>query len=390
MIAIKLAIRNLLGAGLRTWLNVFILSLTYIAIIWFNGMLQGWNRDAQIDMVAWETGQGQFWQKNYDPFDFFSLEESHALPSPEMQKEIDNKAIVPILITQATIYPDGRMQTILLKGIEPSQTVLQLPTADLNVDIEEIPVIIGSRMAKNCKLKEGDLVTIRWRDVNGTFDAAEAKIVKVFHSNVPTVDFAQMWIPIQRLQAMKQLPNQATILVSAKDFGTKLQSPDWQFKSLDILMKSLADTIKAKSAGSSIMYIILLLLSMLAIFDTQVLSIFRRQKEIGTYIALGMTRGQVVRLFTVEGTMHAVLAALVGAVYGIPLLVYQATAGIPMPQGTDSYGLPIAEKIYPMYSLALIVSTILIVVITTAIVSYLPSTKISKMNPTEAIRGKIQ
>jgi predicted lysophospholipase L1 biosynthesis ABC-type transport system permease subunit len=49
---------------------------------------------------------------------------------------------------------------------------------------------------------------------------------------------------------------------------------------------------------------------MLAIFDTQVLSVFRRQKEIGTYIALGYTRKEVVTLFTVEGSMHAVLAAL--------------------------------------------------------------------------------
>ncbi len=61
-------------------------------------------------------------------------------------------------------------------------------------------------------------------------------------------------------------------------------------------------------------------MAMLAVFDTQVLSIFRRQKEIGTYVALGMTRGQVVKLFTIEGAMHSVLAALVGAVYGIPLL----------------------------------------------------------------------
>ena len=58
------------------------------------------------------------------------------------------------------------------------------------------------------------------------------------------------------------------------------------------------------------LWAILLMLAMLAVFDTQVLSIFRRQKEIGTYIALGMTRKQVVTLFTLEGAMHAVLAAI--------------------------------------------------------------------------------
>ncbi len=76
------------------------------------------------------------------------------------------------------------------------------------------------------------------------------------------------------------------------------------------------------------MYIILLSLSMLAIFDTQVLSIFRRQKEIGTYIALGMTRGQVVGLFTIEGSLNSVLAGLLAALYGIPFLLFQAKTGI--------------------------------------------------------------
>jgi ABC-type antimicrobial peptide transport system permease subunit len=38
----------------------------------------------------------------------------------------------------------------------------------------------------------------------------------------------------------------------------------------------------------------------------------------------------------------------------------------------------------------LIVVTILIVLITTTIVSYLPARKIAKMNLTEAIKGKLQ
>ncbi len=135
---------------------------------------------------------------------------------------------------------------------------------------------------------------------------------------------------------------------------------------------------------------ILMLLAMLAIFDTQVLSIFRRQKEIGTYMAMGMTRGQVVRLFTVEGAMHSVLAAVLGAIPGIPFLVWMAKVGYSMPAGADSMGLPIAETIYPVYSVGLVLSVMLLVIITTTIVSYLPSRKISKMNPTEAIKGKLQ
>jgi ABC-type antimicrobial peptide transport system permease subunit len=107
-------------------------------------------------------------------------------------------------------------------------------------------------------------------------------------------------------------------------------------------------------------------------------------------MAMGMTRGQVVRLFTIEGAMHAVLAALLGAVYGIPLLSLQAIKGFAIPGDSGSYGLAMADTIYPVYSIGLIVATILIVLITTTIVSYLPARKIAKMKPTEAIKGKLQ
>ncbi|MCB0853887.1 MAG: FtsX-like permease family protein, partial [Bacteroidetes bacterium] len=139
-----------------------------------------------------------------------------------------------------------------------------------------------------------------------------------------------------------------------------------------------------------IMYLLLLAIALLAIFDTQVLSIFRRQKEIGTYIALGMTRGDVVRLFTIEGGAHSLLAAGLGAIYGIPLFYYLSIVGIPMPAETDSAGLPISSEIIPVYGLGLVIGTVLLVVISATIVSYMPARKISKMKPTEALKGKIQ
>jgi ABC-type lipoprotein release transport system permease subunit len=104
-----------------------------------------------------------------------------------------------------------------------------------------------------------------------------------------------------------------------------------------------------------------------------------------------MTQGQVITLFTVEGGMHAVLAAILGSIYGIPFLAWQAKIGYAMPvDSTEDFGMALAEKIYPVYSIGLIVATTLIILIVTTIVSYLPARRISKLKPTDAIRGKIQ
>jgi ABC-type lipoprotein release transport system permease subunit len=155
-------------------------------------------------------------------------------------------------------------------------------------------------------------------------------------------------------------------------------------------MKDIDAVMAAKKSGSSMVYILLLALALLAIFDTQVLSVFRRQKEIGTYIALGMTRGKVVGIFTAEGTVISILAIIAGFIYGIPLLMLIQKTGIPMPGSVDDYGLAISDKIFPYYSIGLMMSTVVLVIISATIVSYLPARRISKINPTEALKGKIQ
>jgi len=390
MKAFKLAFRNLIGAGLRTWLNVGVLAFILILIIMHYGLLDGWNRQAVTDMIAWEIGGGQIWQENYDPYDPFTLEDSHAPIPASMLGEIEKGNLSPVLITQGTIYPEGRMQSILLKGINPDQQVSELPTAKLAVDYNSIPAIIGTIMAKNARLKKGDFVTVRWRDVNGTFDAAEAMIVGIFKADVPAVTAGQMWIPIERLREMMQMPGEATILIADQDYTWYGSEEGWILRDHDYLLKEMRALIKMKKVGGSFLYVILMLLAMLAVFDTQVLSIFRRQKEIGTYMAMGMTRSQVIRLFTVEGAMHAILAVVVGAVPGIPLLRWVAKTGWAMPVDSEGFGMAIAERIYPAYSLGLVLSVMLIIIITTTIVSFLPSRKISKMNPTEALKGKLQ
>ncbi|MEX2370991.1 MAG: FtsX-like permease family protein [Bacteroidales bacterium] len=390
MIAIKLAIKNLLGAGLRTFLNVFILSVAFVVIIMQNGFIQGWNKQAKVDVIEWQYGQGQYWTENYNPHDPFTFKDAHAPIPAALEQARQEGQVAPILVTQATVYPEGRLKSIVLKGIDPHQQTLKIPTEHLQAAGEDTPVIMGSRMAANLKAEIGDNLLIRWRDVNGTFDAMELKITAFFHSDVPAIDLGQVWIPLEKLQQMTGLENEASI-ISVKDASTAaMDLPGWEFNDLNTLLFEMNQMIKSKSVGNAIMYLILLALALLAIFDTQVLSIFRRQKEIGTFIAMGMTRRQVIGIFTVEGTMHAILSLVVGAIWGIPLLMQLQKTGIPMPEGYDQMGLPLGDSIIPAYSAGLILMSVVIVTVTTAIVSYLPARKISKMNPNDAIRGKIQ
>lgn len=386
MLILKLAFRNLLGAGKRTWLNAIVLSLSFVVIIFYNGMMDGWNQQARHDMIGWEIAQGQFWHNAYDPYDPFTLQDAHA----QLPGEAD-PTLAPILITQATVYPQGRSMPAMLKGIPADQSILEMPTEYLKQTDPSgpVPAIIGDRMAEQLKLAPGDRMNVTYRDNNGTFDAVEIEIAHQFKCNVPRVDAGQIWIDLGVLQAMKGMEGEATMVVTSDPERTELGS-DWSHKTLGDLTAEMDEIIRSKKGSSAIIYILLLVIALLAIFDTQVLSIFRRQKEIGTFVALGMTRWQVVALFTIEGGANSIFAMIVGSIYGIPLFAYLANKGIPMPAASDSSGLAIAEKIFPVYGVSLIVTTVIFIALAATIVSFLPARKIAKMNPTAALKGKLQ
>ena len=388
MIIPKLAFKNIIGAGLRTWLNVIVLSFAYVAIIWTQGLYVGMNRQASRAIIDYEIGGGQYWVNGYDPYDVFTFDDAHAeIPDP-LDRLIEDNQAISILVVRGTMYPNGRIMSVQLKGIDPLQTTIDLPSNVLQNSEEDIPALIGSRMARNSGLNAGDYVTVRWRDVNGTFDAIDVHIVDVMRTTVSTIDIGQIWLPLDRLREMASLRDEATLVVIDKAITAIPSIAGWEFKNHDFLLKDIRDIVQMKTVSASIMYLILLFLAMIAIFDTQILSVFKRRKEIRTLMALGMTRWRVVSLFTFEGAMHGIIAMVIASIYGIPLLIWFSKQGWAMPQSIDDYGLAIGEKLFPSYSLTLIIGTILIVLISTTIVSYLPSRRISRIKPTDALKGK--
>jgi ABC-type lipoprotein release transport system permease subunit len=389
MTTLKLAFRNLIGAGTKTWLKVVVLSVTFVMIIGMQGLYQGVNLQASQAMVAVDIAGGQYWHQKYDPQNPLDLPDAHGSIPPELRSLVENGKAAAILAVQGFVYSGGTFRPVLLKGIAPGQNVLAIPTAVLGTESEEAPALIGTRMARDTGLKVGDLAIVRWRDARGTFDAQEIRIVEVMTTSVQTADSGQIWLPLDRLQRMARMEGEASLVVLAQQTLSPGAVSGWAFKDVDFLLSDLREMVRMKQLGGSVAYTILMFLAMLAIFDTQVLSIFHRLKEIGTLMALGLTRGSVIRTFTMEGAFNAVLAAIAGAIYGIPLLGYLATAGVPMPASMDAAGFAIGERMYPAYSAVLVVGTTALVLVITTIVSYLPTRQISKLKPTDALRGKL-
>ena len=387
---LKIAMKNLLGARLRTFLNVIVTAFSFFLILFMSAMYDGMLQHTKQVTMDTEIAGGAYWHPKYDPLNPMTFEDAHSVPPVAVQTLVDEKKAFPVLVSQASIYPGGRIMPTIMKGIPPDQNIVNMPTDALfgHNDIA-IPVLIGKGMASESKLEVGDAFTIRWLDADLTYDANEGTVVHIMDTENFKLDMGHIWIPLNKVQSMLAMEGEATYVTYGKGVQPVQDMGDWIPRDINYLVQDMEAIIEADKPGAQILYLILLAMAAMGIFNAQVLSIFRRGREIGTLMAIGMTRPRVVGLFTLEGGLNAVLSAAVTLIVFGPILWYFGAYGIPLPIDYSEMGLIIAKRLIPVYTIGLVVSTTILVSIIVLIVSYIPSRRIAKMKPTDALRGKV-
>ena len=88
--------------------------------------------------------------------------------------------------------------------------------------------------------------------------------------------------------------------------------------------------------------------------------------------------------------MYSFLAVILGGLFGLPVFTFLALKGISFPNIAQDMGVTMASRIFPVFGLPLIAGTMVLIIISATIVSFLPAKKIATMNPVEALKGKLQ
>ena len=145
--------------------------------------------------------------------------------------------------------------------------------------------------------------------------------------------------------------------------------------------------VMEKEKGGSVLFALLLFLSCLGIYNAQTLSVFKRHKEIGMLMALGMRRASVVLLFTLEGVLTSVLAMGAALVLGAPLLYWTATTGLALDHA-EGMGMPLPERLLAHYSVELVLVTLSVILVITALAAWYPTRRIARLEPARALAGR--
>ena len=310
------------------------------------------------------------------------------MPVPEVLDGLLVRDKAEVLVQQGQLYPNRRLYPVQLRGIAMDQSLLNLPLAGLksfeDKPGEVIPVVVGVKMARKAHLEKGDTVVLKWRDKGGAVDARDVLIVDVGDIVNPRIDDGVVWLRLDHLRSMTDREGEVS-WVAVREYLGQVQG--FEFQGIEMLMADLLAMLRQDRINSKILWGILMVLVCTSVFNTQILNIFKRQKEIGTLMALGMEPQWIVRIFTLEGVIAALWALGLAVVLGVPFFIWFQGVGFDVTHLSEA-SFPVRETVYPDYQPREILVSVFIVMSLIIVSAWVPVKKITRLDPTLALRGR--
>ena len=382
-----IANKNFCRQGLRAFLNVLVTALSIIALIFMLSLLNGFQAQATRNLVSTDVGGGHYRVPGFDILTPTKWEDL-TLPVPEVLGGLLPRDKAEVLVQQGQLYPNRRLFPVQLRGIAMEQSLLSLPLAGLKPFADQpgevIPAVVGVKMARKAHLKKGDTVVLKWRDKGGAVDARDILIVDVGDIVNPRIDDSVVWLRLDHLRSMTDRGGEVG-WVAVREYLGQVQG--FEFHSIEMLMADLLALLRQDRINSKILWGILMALVCTSVFNTQILNIFKRQKEIGTLMALGMEPQRIVKIFTLEGIIAALWALVLAVILGVPFFIWFQGVGFDVTHLSEA-SFPIRETIYPDYQVREILASVLIVLALIIVSAWMPVKKITRLDPTLALRGR--
>jgi lipoprotein-releasing system permease protein len=240
--------------------------------------------------------------------------------------------------------------------------------------------VLGRDLATDLGLRVGDRLRVQ------TTNSSDAlRVTALVDLGVKELNRRTVIVPLRSAQNLLGLPGGATNIdltvadvwaAQAMTEALRRQLP-YQFESWQESNAQLVSALNAQSVSTSLIRAVVLVVVVLGIASVLVVSVVQKQREIGILRAMGATRGQVLRVFLVQG---AVVGAL-GSALGVLLAWVMVVLFTRFVRGAD--GLPLFDISLPP-ALALQVAAVATVCGVLAAIA--PARRAAAMDPAQAIR----
>lgn len=240
--------------------------------------------------------------------------------------------------------------------------------------------IVGKELAADLGVRAGDRLTVQTGLVSDS-----VRVTALVDLGVKDLNRRTVIVPLRAAQNLLGLPGGATSLDltvkdvwSAQELASDLrQQFPYKIESWQESNAQLVSALNAQSVSTALIRGVVLVVVVLGIASVLVVSVVQKRREIGILRAMGATRGQILRLFLVQG---AVVGAL-GSALGIALAVLMIWLFTKFVRGSD--GLPLFVIGLP---LATAVQVALIATVCGVLAAVAPARRAAALDPAQAIR----
>ena len=244
--------------------------------------------------------------------------------------------------------------------------------------------IVGRELASDLGVRVGDRLTVQTGGAGGTVSDS-VRVTALVDLGVKDLNRRTVIVPLRAAQSLLALPGGASQLdltlkdvwvaqTMARELQTRLP---YKIESWQETNAQLVSALNAQSISTSIIRGVVLAVVVLGIASVLVVSVVQKGREIGILRAMGATRGQVLRVFLVQG---AVVGA-VGSVLGLLLAVALIWVFTHFVRGSD--GLPLFSVALPP---AMALQIALIASVCGVLAAVAPARRAAALDPAQAIR----
>ena len=303
---------------------------------------------------------------------------------PQLERLPGVAAVSPMVAGGALALRGEATRSISLAGVELDRydRIVGLRSKVVSGSARLAPgeAIVGSDLSTDLGVRVGDRLTVQTATLS-----EPVRVTALVDLGVKELNRRTVILPLRGAQNLLGLPGGATTIDLTLDDvwaaqgltdNLRRQLP-YQLESWQESNAQLVSALNAQSVSTSLIRGVVLVVVVLGIASVLVVSVVQKRREIGILRAMGATRGQVLRVFLVQG---AVVGA-VGSVVGIALAVLMIWLFTTFVRGAD--GLPLFSiSLSPL--LALQVAAVATVCGVLAAIA--PARRAAAMDPGQAIR----
>lgn len=402
---LRLAWRNIWRHRRRTVIIVLAMALSLAMMMWYDGLLDGFNNAIAGNAVRVLGGNVQVHAAGYRE----KVDSNPLLPLP------DDAAVVKAALAQPNVIAAARrIQTgglisnregafpMTIIGVEPEAEAPVSLIAEHIVDgryieaNDEDSILIGKGLADALSLKVGDRVTMVGSDIHKQNRQRSMTVIGIYDIGIPSMEKATSYISLTEAQSLFGLRGQSTeVQITLKRVGTESAVvntltpllPGYEVESWAKNYPELSNAVGRKNIVMDIFSVIIVMIAGIGILNLLLMAIYERTREIGLLGAMGLKPRQIATTFILEGALIGVVGVIAGIGLGLALNLSLMQVGMDYSQfaGVTEYMALISGRIYPTLGVSKLAMRATIILVIASLAALIPAMIASRREPSEAL-----